>query len=101
MHDSCSGHEILISGNFPETAWRRPRGGSCQLCGFGVFLGATLGGRTLYCQATQMSDQILGLVLWSVWWWWISTRRRESVDSIFWFCAFWENSNRGKRWELV
>jgi len=22
MHDSCSGPEILISGNFPEIAWR-------------------------------------------------------------------------------
>jgi len=57
MHESRFDCEILISGNFPETAWRaihRRQAAHAYYMSFGVFLGAAPSGETLYRQAMQM-----------------------------------------------
>jgi len=57
MHESHFDYEILISGNFSETAWRAThsrQAAHAYYMSFGVFLRAGPGGETLYRQATQM-----------------------------------------------
>jgi len=85
MHISPFICVILISGNFPESAWQAIH--SCQaahtkLCVFWVTWWTTW-----RWSPVLPGDAMLLLCFWVLWgtaWqWWISARRRESVDSIF------------------